>query len=85
MADTLPQFESRSWIGVLMPAGTPKEIVTRVNGAIVKIVNTPEVRQALITQGTDPETNTSEAFAKFIRAEVARAARVVKAAGIKPE
>lgn len=85
MADTIPQFESRSWIGVLMPAGTPKEIVARVNGAIVKIVNTPDVRQALITQGTDPETNTPEAFAKFIRAEVARAARVVKAAGIKPE
>lgn len=85
VADTIPQFESRSWIGVLMPAGTPKEIVSRVNAAIVKIVNTPEVRQALITQGADPETNTPEAFAKFIRDEVARAARVVKAAGITPE
>lgn len=70
---------------MLVPAGTPKEIVNRINGALVKVVNTPEVRQALIAQGADPETNTPEEFAKYIRQEVARAARVVKAAGIKPE
>ena len=85
VSDTVPRFESRSWIGVLMPAGTPRDIVGRANSAIVKIVNTPEVRQALIGQGADPETNTPDAFAGFIREEVARAARVVKAAGIKPE
>jgi tripartite-type tricarboxylate transporter receptor subunit TctC len=85
MADTIPRFESRSWIGVLMPAGTPKDVVARVNAAIQKIVNTPEVRKALIDQGADPETNSPEEFARFIREEVGRAARVVKAAGIKPE
>ena len=85
IAETIPGFESRSWIGVLVPAGTPKDIVARVNAAIVKIVNTPEVRKALLDQGADPETNTPEEFARFIREEVARAARVVKAAGIKPE
>jgi tripartite-type tricarboxylate transporter receptor subunit TctC len=85
IAETVPGFESRSWIGVLVPAGTPREIVMRANAAIVKIVNTPEVRQTLIAQGADPETDTPEAFGKFIRNEVARAARVVKAAGIKPE
>src|SRR5262245_55849250 len=79
VSDTVPRFESRSWIGVLMPAGTPRDIVARANSAIVKIVNLPEVRQSLIAQGTDPETNTPEAFAKFIRDEVERAARVVKA------
>jgi tripartite-type tricarboxylate transporter receptor subunit TctC len=85
IAETIPGYESRSWIGVLVPAGTPKDIVTRVNAALVKVVNTPDVRQALITQGTDPETNTPEEFGRYIREEVARAARVVKAAGIKPE
>jgi tripartite-type tricarboxylate transporter receptor subunit TctC len=64
---------------------TPREIVMRVNAAVVQIVNTPDVRQALIAQGADPETHTPEEFARFIRAEVARAARVVKAAGIQPE
>ena len=55
IAETIPKFESRSWIGVLVPAGTPKDIVTRLNGVIVKVINTPEVRQALIDQGADPE------------------------------
>jgi tripartite-type tricarboxylate transporter receptor subunit TctC len=85
IAETVPKFESRSWIGVLVPAGTPREIVNRINGAVVKVVNTPEVRQALIAQGADPETNTPEEFAKYIRQELVRAARVVKAAGIQPE
>jgi tripartite-type tricarboxylate transporter receptor subunit TctC len=85
IAETVPNFESRSWIGVLVPVGTPREIVNRINAAVVKVVNTPEVRQALIAQGTDPETNTPEEFGRYIREEVARAARVVKAAGIKPE
>jgi len=85
IAETVPNYESRSWIGVLVPVGTPRDIVNRINTVVVKVVNTPEVRQALIAQGTDPETNTPEEFAKYIREEVARAAKVVKAAGIKPE
>jgi tripartite-type tricarboxylate transporter receptor subunit TctC len=85
IAETVPNFESRSWIGVLVPAGTPRDIVTRIHAAVTKVVNTPQVRQALIDQGTDPETNTPEEFAKYLREEVTRAARVVKAAGIKPE
>lgn len=85
IAETVPNFESRSWIGVLVPVGTPKDIVNRINAAVVKVVNTPQVRQTLIERGTDPKTNTPEEFAKYIHDEVASAARVVKAAGIKPE
>jgi len=85
IAETVPKFKSRSWIGVLVPAGTPREIVNRINSALVKLVNTPEMKQTLTAQGADPATDTPEEFAKYIREEVARAARVVKAAGIKPE
>lgn len=85
IAETVPGFESRSWIGVLVPARTPRDIVGRINAALVKVVNLPDVREALIQQGTDPETNTPEEFARYLREEVARAARVVKAAGIAPE
>ena len=85
IAETVANYASRSWIGVMVPAGTPREIVNRINAAVVKTVNLPEVRQSLIAQGTDPETNTPEEFARYIREEVARAARVVKAAGIVPE
>lgn len=85
VAETVPKYESRSWIGILVPAGTPRAIVNRINAAFVKVVNTPEVRETLIAQGSDPETNTPEEFARFIRDEIARSARVVKTAGIKPE
>ena len=85
IAETVANFESRSWIGVLVPARTPRDIVIRINAALVKVVNMPDVHQSLIAQGTDPETNTPEEFARYIRDEVARAARVTKAAGIKPE
>ena len=85
IAETVPTFESRSWIGVLMPAGVPRAIVDRANAAIVKVVNSTEVRQSLVAQGADPETGTPEALHALIREEVARAARVVKAAGIRPE
>ena len=85
IAETVPKYDSRSWIGVLVPVGTPRDIVNRINAALVKVVNAPDVRQALIDQGTDPETNTPEEFGKYIRDEIVRAARIVKAAGIKPE
>lgn len=85
IAETVPKYEFRSWIGILVPAGTPRAIVNRINAEFVKVVNTPEVRETLIAQGSDPETNTPEEFARFIRDEIARSARVVKTAGIKPE
>jgi tripartite-type tricarboxylate transporter receptor subunit TctC len=49
--------------------------VNRINAVFVKLVNTPEIYEALIAQGTDPETNTPAEFARFIREEVSRAAR----------
>jgi tripartite-type tricarboxylate transporter receptor subunit TctC len=85
IAETIPGYECRSWYGVLAPAGTPRDIVARLNAALVKLTSTPEIRNALIAQGTDPETNTPEEFARFIRDEVARSARVVKDAGVTPE
>jgi len=81
----LPGYEMRSWYGVLVPAGTPADIVARINALIVKVVGGAEIRQALIAQGTDPETNSPEVFGKFIRDELVRAERVVRASGAKPE
>lgn len=81
----LPGYELRSWYGVLVPAGTPRDIVNRINAAVIKVVNTPEMREMLIAQGTDPETSTPEEFAQFLQEELVRAARVVKASGAKPE
>ena len=81
----LPGFDRSGWYGVLAPANVPRDIVTRLNAAIVKIVNTPEMRQAYMKQGLDPAPTTIEEFGAFIRNEIAQNMKLVKAAGIKTE
>jgi tripartite-type tricarboxylate transporter receptor subunit TctC len=78
-------FDRSGWYGLLAPAGTPREIVTRLNAAIVKIVNTPDMRDTYMKQGLDPATSTPEEFAAFIRSEIAQNVRLVKSAGIRVE
>ena len=81
----LPGYDITTWFGLLAAAGTPREIVNRLNSVIVGIVNEPEMKSYLIAQGVDPVTNTPEQFAAYIRSEVPKFAKIVKAAGIKPE
>ncbi len=81
----LTGFDRSGWYGVLAPAGVSREIITRLNNAIVKIVSTPEMREAYMKQGLDPAPTTPQEFAAFIRNEVAQNIKLVKAAGIKVE
>ena len=82
----LPGFDFRSWVGILVPAATPKEIVRRIHTVIVEAVSQRENREALIAQGTEPWTSASpEEFAEFIRGEVIRFSQVLKASGVKPK
>ena len=81
----VPGFETQSWFGILVPAGTPPEIINKINAAFQQTVNRPEIKEALINQGSNPETNSPEEFSQFIKNDVIRAARVFKAAGVNPE
>ena len=82
----LPGFDFRSWVGILVPAATPKETVRRFHAAIVETVNQRENREALIAQGTEPLTSSSpEEFAAYIRDQVARFSRLLKAVKVKPD
>jgi tripartite-type tricarboxylate transporter receptor subunit TctC len=81
----VPGYDRTGWYGVMAPAGTPREIITRLNGAIVKIVNLPEMHTALMQQGLEPAPTTPDAFGEFIRAEIAQNVKLVKAAGIAVE
>jgi tripartite-type tricarboxylate transporter receptor subunit TctC len=81
----LPGYQTSSWYGILAPAGTPREIVNRLNAAVVKLVNAADIREALIAQGGDPETGTPEDLARLMKEELVRSAAIVKAAGVKPE
>ena len=78
-------YQRAGWNGFLAPAGVPRQIITRLNGVIVKIANTPEMREAMVKQGLEVQTNTPEEFAAFIRSERAQNAKLVKFAGIKIE
>ena len=75
-------YEIVSWQGVFAPAGTPKEIVQRLNAEIVKILKMPDMRERLAGLGLDPVGNTPDEFAAFQQAEIARWAKLVKEAKI---
>ena len=77
----LTGYEVGSWQGVFAPAGTPPEIVKRLNAEIVKIINQPDVKEKLVSLGAEPVANTSEEFGALVKAEVAKWADVVKKSG----
>ena len=79
----LPGFETGSWQGVVAAAGTPKEIVAKLNAEFTRILNTQDMKEKLAAQGTEVRTDTPESFAAFIRNEKARWAKVVKDSGAK--
>ncbi|MBX3609362.1 MAG: tripartite tricarboxylate transporter substrate binding protein [Hydrogenophaga sp.] len=82
-AGKLPGFEASSWFGLLAPAGTPADIVKRVQQETAKALSSPAVKERLLAQGAIPGGNTPEQFAAMIDAEIKKWAPVVKASGAK--
>ena len=78
-------MEISLWYGVTAPAGTPKPIVEKLNAALARILELPEIRESFAKQGADAAGGTPEQYDAFIRAEFARWREVVKQAGIKAE
>ncbi len=81
----VPGFEYGGWQGILMPSGASQDIITRLNAAILKAVNTPEFRDYLRQEGSELVGSTPDAFGAFLRDEVFKHAKIVRAAGIKPQ
>ena len=81
----VPGYEATQWFGVLAPAGTPRPIIDRLNTEIVKLLKSPDVRDRLIADGTDPAPTTPEEFGAYIKSETEKWTKVIKAAGIKPQ
>ena len=81
----LPGYEYWSWMGICAPAGTPKEIISRLNGEITKILKTQEAHEWFALQGGEETMETAEEFSAFIKAEYARWGKTIREAGIKAE
>jgi tripartite-type tricarboxylate transporter receptor subunit TctC len=79
----LPQYDTNAWYSMHAPAGTPPEIVRRLNAELVAILKDPEILARFKQLATDPVGNSPEEFAVFVRAELDKYAGIIKAAGIK--
>jgi tripartite-type tricarboxylate transporter receptor subunit TctC len=80
-----PGYEAGSWYGLLAPAGTPREMVMRINAETVKALKLPAVRDHLASEGAEPIGGTPEEFAAHIRTEIARMGKVIRDGHIKME
>ena len=83
VAETLPGFEALQWFGILMPAGTPPEIVAKLNAEVVKVLRIPEVHDRLQSMGIEIAGNTPGEFADFMRVETTKWGKIVKDSGAK--
>ncbi len=79
----IPGYEVTGWYGVLAPAGTPKELVNRLNAEMVRILRLPEIKEKLAHEGLQPVGNTPEEFTIYIRNETAKWSKAVQITGVK--
>ena len=80
-----PGYEASSWYGILAPAGTPREIVMKLNAELTRALEQPEVRNTLLAEGAEPVGGTPEGFAAYIRSEKERLGKVIRDAKIRLE
>ncbi len=85
VAATLPGFEVYSWYGVAVQGATPRDIITKLNQDIGRVLHTSEMRQRLVAEGADAKGGSPEEFGRYFRSEMDKWAKVIKAAGIKLE
>lgn len=78
-------FDIPAWLGLFAPAGTPKDVIARLNAETAKVIARPDVRQTLAAMGMDAVTSTPDELGDYVKSEIRKWARLVKDAGIQPE
>ena len=81
----MPGYEADSWTGVLLPRGTPPEIVAQLQAEVVRITQLPDTRERLIAAGFEPVGSSSEVFAALIKNDLARLGKVIRDANIRAD
>jgi tripartite-type tricarboxylate transporter receptor subunit TctC len=79
----LPDYQSLGWFGLFAPAGTPREIVTKISADVGRVLGLPEAKQRLAEQGAEPAPNAPDAFTAFVNADIAKWLDLARKTGIK--
>jgi tripartite-type tricarboxylate transporter receptor subunit TctC len=79
----LPGYSVTNWIGIFAPAGTPRDVVQKLNGEIIRTMQAPDIQKRLVNEGAKFTAGTPDQFGAFVRAEMTKWAKVVKEAGIR--
>jgi tripartite-type tricarboxylate transporter receptor subunit TctC len=77
-----PGFEAWAWQGFVAPAGTPRDVVMKLNGAFAKVMSDPAIKQRLSESGFEPQTSTPEQFSAYMKSEIAKWAKVIRESNI---
>ena len=85
IGETLPGYSASGWYGLVAPAATPKDALMKINAAAVRALRAPDVVERLSSQGAEPVGNSAEEWGAFIRSEIGKWAKVVKAANMKAD
>lgn len=85
VAESLPGYSAHSWLGIFVPAGTPKPVIDRLQRDIALVVDDPKSRTKLVEAGFEPKSSSAEAFAKLVREEIDKWRPIVKASGATPD
>ena len=83
IAETVAGYQSAIWNGLIVPGATPRTIITRLNQVVVQQLKSPELRERFATLGAEILTSTPEEFDAFIRAEMVKWEKVIKASGMR--
>ena len=81
----LPGFEAGAWQGLVAPAGTPAEVVRRLNESLARVMELPDVKERLLGAGLEPVGGSPDDFARFIRAEIVKWVQVAKDVGARAD
>jgi tripartite-type tricarboxylate transporter receptor subunit TctC len=81
----VPGYEANPWYGLLVPAGTPQEVVSRLHAESVKVIKQPDMKERFGANDFEAAGSTPEQFATYILSEITKWGKVVKATGMQPE
>jgi tripartite-type tricarboxylate transporter receptor subunit TctC len=81
----VPGYEAVQWYGMVAPANTPREVITRLNREMVTILQAPDVKEKFAADGGDPAGTSPEEFGRYIKSETEKWQKVARSAGITPE